>query len=147
MKESHNNRGVQTWNLCNKPVYKQGCYALAAPGGPWQLTFSLRLLGNPFFPMDCGFHRFRELGSLHFLESTALTKGVQTAALFMLHHHRAKLLVQRKQNDFHCTVEWLTPGHRGDSLIWPKQVSVAAQGIVFRLWSFKKSEAKVRWVV
>ena len=74
---------------------------------PWNLTFPLRLLRNPsfFFAMDRGFHRFRALGSLHFLESTALTKGVQAAALFMLYHHCAKLLDKLKQNDCHCTVK------------------------------------------
>ena len=74
---------------------------------PWNLTFPLGLLGNPslFFAMDRGFHRFRALGSLHFLESTALTKGVQAAALFMLYHHCAKLLDKLKQNDCHCKVK------------------------------------------
>ena len=48
--------------------------------------------------MDRGFHRFRALGSLHFLASTALTKGVQTAALFML---LSKMIATVQWNDLH----------------------------------------------
>ena len=46
MKESHNKTGVQ------------GCYAQAAPSGPWQLTFPLGLLGNPFFLLKINSQRF-----------------------------------------------------------------------------------------
>lgn len=154
MKESHNNTGVQTWNLCNKPVYKQGCYALAAPGGPWQLTFPLGLLGNPFFfPWTVDFTGSEDWAPFIFLRVQPWQKVFK-----LLHCLCCTTTVPNclySLSKMIATVQWndsnLGTGERGEgggnSLIWPKQVSVAAQDIVFRLWSFKKSEAKVRWVV
>ena len=81
----------------------------------WNLTFPLGLLGNPslFFCDGPWISPVQSIGLPSFSWEYSLDKRCQAAALFMLHHHCAKLLDKLKQ--MIATVKWndLHPGGGG----------------------------------